>query len=258
MVTGGESRCRLRSRHRAETGFPVCVYQPRQCASAAASLARAGRLYRRDVSGKAGRYARRRDPHGGRRYRSGQAVRDPPWPRFGLTPSHTEYGRSTTTQSGVDPVADRNGADRHVCRGRCVGRSRVGSIDCLRVRSQLGAHDVGHHVRLERRSPPTAGAILRHTSRLRRPDACTTFWACVGTGEPCAVYLWCVNPALLRSQPAARETMIEHTKDAETGHLFILLVITGITVWALASGWWVRRAGCCCSIFSTTDIPSCR
>ena len=50
--------------------------------------------------------------------------------------------------------------------------------------------------------------------------------------------LWSVNPALLKSQPAARETMIEHTKDAETGHLFILLVITGITVWALASGWW--------------------
>ena len=50
--------------------------------------------------------------------------------------------------------------------------------------------------------------------------------------------LWSVNPTLLRSQPAARETMIEHTKDAETGHLFILLVITGITVWALASGWW--------------------
>jgi len=50
--------------------------------------------------------------------------------------------------------------------------------------------------------------------------------------------LWSVNPALLRSQPAVRETMIEHTKDAETGHLFILLVITGITVWALASGWW--------------------
>ena len=50
--------------------------------------------------------------------------------------------------------------------------------------------------------------------------------------------LWSANPALLRSQPAARETMIERTKDAETGHLFILLVITGITVWALASGWW--------------------
>ena len=32
--------------------------------------------------------------------------------------------------------------------------------------------------------------------------------------------------------------MIERTKDAETGHLFILLAITGITVWALASGWW--------------------
>jgi hypothetical protein len=50
--------------------------------------------------------------------------------------------------------------------------------------------------------------------------------------------LWSVNPALLKSQSAARETMIERTKDAETGHLFILLVITGITVWALASGWW--------------------
>jgi Glycosyl-4,4'-diaponeurosporenoate acyltransferase len=50
--------------------------------------------------------------------------------------------------------------------------------------------------------------------------------------------LWSENPALLRSQPAARETMIERTKDAETGHLFILLVIAGITVWALASGWW--------------------
>jgi hypothetical protein len=32
--------------------------------------------------------------------------------------------------------------------------------------------------------------------------------------------------------------MIEGTKDAETGHLFIFLLITGITVWALASGWW--------------------
>ena len=50
--------------------------------------------------------------------------------------------------------------------------------------------------------------------------------------------LWSVNPAHLRSQPAGRATMIEGTKDAETGHLFILLAITGITVWALASGWW--------------------
>ncbi len=50
--------------------------------------------------------------------------------------------------------------------------------------------------------------------------------------------LWSASPALLRSQPAARETMIERTKDAETGHLFILLAITAITVWALASGWW--------------------
>jgi hypothetical protein len=28
------------------------------------------------------------------------------------------------------------------------------------------------------------------------------------------------------------------TKDAETGHLFIFVAITGLTVWALASGWW--------------------
>lgn len=50
--------------------------------------------------------------------------------------------------------------------------------------------------------------------------------------------LWTVNPALLRTKPSERETMIEGTKDAETGHLFILVAITGITVWALASGWW--------------------
>jgi hypothetical protein len=50
--------------------------------------------------------------------------------------------------------------------------------------------------------------------------------------------LWSATPALLRSESAARETMIERTKDAETGHLFIFLVITGITAWALASGWW--------------------
>ena len=50
--------------------------------------------------------------------------------------------------------------------------------------------------------------------------------------------LWSVNPALLRSQPGARETTIQGTYDAETGHLFIFLVITGITFWALASGWW--------------------
>jgi hypothetical protein len=50
--------------------------------------------------------------------------------------------------------------------------------------------------------------------------------------------LWSVSPTLLRSQPSAREMMIEGTKDAETGHLFILVVISAITVWALASGWW--------------------
>jgi hypothetical protein len=50
--------------------------------------------------------------------------------------------------------------------------------------------------------------------------------------------LWSVNPALLRSQPDARETMIQGTYDAETGHLFVLLAIAGITAWALARGWW--------------------
>jgi len=50
--------------------------------------------------------------------------------------------------------------------------------------------------------------------------------------------LWSVNPALLRSQPAAQETMIEGTKDAETGHLLIFVLITGMTVWAFVSGWW--------------------
>jgi hypothetical protein len=50
--------------------------------------------------------------------------------------------------------------------------------------------------------------------------------------------LWSVSPATLRSLPSGRDTMIEGTKDAETGHLFILMVITAITVWALASGWW--------------------
>ncbi len=50
--------------------------------------------------------------------------------------------------------------------------------------------------------------------------------------------LWSVSPTLLRAQPSGRETMIEGTKDAETGHLFILVVITAIAVWALTSGWW--------------------
>jgi hypothetical protein len=50
--------------------------------------------------------------------------------------------------------------------------------------------------------------------------------------------LWSVSPTLLRSQSSARETMIEGTKDAETGHLFILLVISAITVRACAFGWW--------------------
>ena len=50
--------------------------------------------------------------------------------------------------------------------------------------------------------------------------------------------LWSVNPALLRSEPHARETMLEATRDPETGHLLIFVVIAGITLWASASGWW--------------------
>jgi glycosyl-4,4'-diaponeurosporenoate acyltransferase len=54
--------------------------------------------------------------------------------------------------------------------------------------------------------------------------------------------LWSVKPALLRSQPGARDTLIKATYDPETGHLFIFVVIAGITVWALASGWWDTAA----------------
>jgi Glycosyl-4,4'-diaponeurosporenoate acyltransferase len=49
--------------------------------------------------------------------------------------------------------------------------------------------------------------------------------------------LWFVNPALLRSQPGARQTMIRATQDPEAGHLLIFAVILGITLWALVSGW---------------------
>ena len=50
--------------------------------------------------------------------------------------------------------------------------------------------------------------------------------------------LWSVNPALLRSQPAARQTMIRATQAPESGHLIIFIVILGITLWPLISGWW--------------------
>jgi hypothetical protein len=50
--------------------------------------------------------------------------------------------------------------------------------------------------------------------------------------------LWFVNPALLRSHPEARQTMIRATQDPEAGHLLIFAVILGITLWALVSGWW--------------------
>src|SRR6516162_6229747 len=50
--------------------------------------------------------------------------------------------------------------------------------------------------------------------------------------------LWSVNPALLRAQPEARQTMIRATQAPESGHLIIFIVILGITLWPLISGWW--------------------
>jgi len=54
--------------------------------------------------------------------------------------------------------------------------------------------------------------------------------------------LWSMNPALLRSQQGARQTMIRATQDPEAGHLIIFVVIFGITLWALACGWWDTAA----------------
>lgn len=51
-------------------------------------------------------------------------------------------------------------------------------------------------------------------------------------------FLWTVDPALLRSRPGAREYMIDAAQGAEAGHLIILVLIGGITVWAAARGWW--------------------
>ena len=54
--------------------------------------------------------------------------------------------------------------------------------------------------------------------------------------------LWSVNPAPIRSQLGARETMIRATQGPEAGHLIIFVVIFGITFWALARGWWDTAA----------------
>jgi hypothetical protein len=54
--------------------------------------------------------------------------------------------------------------------------------------------------------------------------------------------LWSMNPALLKSQRGARQAMIRATHDPEAGHLIIFVVIIGITVWALVSGWWDTAA----------------
>jgi len=54
--------------------------------------------------------------------------------------------------------------------------------------------------------------------------------------------VWSVNPALLRSQGGARQTMIRATQHPEAGDLIIFVVIVGITLWALVSGWWDTAA----------------
>ena len=50
--------------------------------------------------------------------------------------------------------------------------------------------------------------------------------------------LWSVKPALLRSDPVARQTLIRATRGPEAGHLVIFVVILAITLWAFISGWW--------------------
>jgi hypothetical protein len=55
-------------------------------------------------------------------------------------------------------------------------------------------------------------------------------------------WLWAVKPALLRSEPGARQTMLRATRDPEAGHSIIFVVIIGITIWALVCGWWDAAA----------------
>ena len=54
--------------------------------------------------------------------------------------------------------------------------------------------------------------------------------------------LWSVRPARLRTEPHARQTLARDTRDPEAGHLFMLVPIAGITIWALTRGWWDAAA----------------
>jgi hypothetical protein len=54
--------------------------------------------------------------------------------------------------------------------------------------------------------------------------------------------LWSVNPTVLRSRRGTRQAIIRATQDPEAGHLVIFIVIGGITLWALVSGWWDTAA----------------
>jgi hypothetical protein len=51
-------------------------------------------------------------------------------------------------------------------------------------------------------------------------------------------FVWSVNLSLVRSQLDGRAKVMESTYDPESGHLYIFLIITGITLRAAALGWW--------------------
>jgi len=51
-------------------------------------------------------------------------------------------------------------------------------------------------------------------------------------------FVWSVNLKLVRSQRDGRAQVMKSTFDPESGHLYIFLVIAGITLRAAVLGWW--------------------
>jgi len=51
-------------------------------------------------------------------------------------------------------------------------------------------------------------------------------------------FVWSVNLSLVRSQRDGRAKVMESTYDPESGHLYIFLIIAGITLRAALLGWW--------------------
>ena len=51
-------------------------------------------------------------------------------------------------------------------------------------------------------------------------------------------FVWSVNLSLVRSQLDGRAKVMESTHDPESGHLYIFLIVTGITLRAALLGWW--------------------